>query len=92
MGIWMHTIRYVVDGHVNFAFSDLAFPSSEMVSGQEPWADYDLLEAAIGVRDQGWAPEIPENAPKLIAKIMKACFTLDRDKRPYFYQILDMFP
>ena len=62
-----------------------------MLTGNEPFAEFDLLEAAIGVRDQGWSPQIPEEAPKTIAKVMKACFETDAAKRPSFAQVVEMF-
>ena len=63
----------------------------EMCTGQEPFPEFDIINAAVGVRDQGWAPQIPAGAPKTLDKVMKACFTLERDLRPGFAEVVEMF-
>eukprot|EP01122_Echinamoeba_exundans_P009728 TRINITY_DN3501_c0_g1_i1.p1 TRINITY_DN3501_c0_g1~~TRINITY_DN3501_c0_g1_i1.p1 ORF type:complete len:411 (-),score=75.85 TRINITY_DN3501_c0_g1_i1:316-1548(-) len=60
----------------------------EVVSGQPPFGDEDLLSAAVKVRDNGintldaYPPQ--HKYPEYLEKVMRACFIVDPDARPTF--------
>jgi hypothetical protein len=70
-----------------FSFAVLC---NEVLTEQEPYADLELIDAAIKVRD-GLRPTIPAEAPSWLADLLKLCWNESPKKRPTFEAIEHIF-
>jgi len=62
----------------------------EIYTRQDPYPNLDQLSAAARVVQKVLVPQIPSNAPAVVAEVMKSCFQYDPEKRPEFLQICGM--
>jgi hypothetical protein len=91
-------IQWMAPEQMNLVYSEksdvwmFACTLFEMLAGVEPHVDraHDKLNLALAIRDTGLHPEIPSNAPDVIAEVMKACYRMNPDERPSFKKILQV--
>jgi serine/threonine protein kinase len=61
-----------------------------MTDGEVPHGDQPLREVAIARRDNCTVPEIPADAPEILAKVARKCWAPTPDDRPAFKKIVNM--
>eukprot|EP01114_Cavostelium_apophysatum_P013059 TRINITY_DN3083_c0_g1_i3.p1 TRINITY_DN3083_c0_g1~~TRINITY_DN3083_c0_g1_i3.p1 ORF type:complete len:1051 (-),score=199.17 TRINITY_DN3083_c0_g1_i3:34-2943(-) len=62
----------------------------EILTRRAPYGDMDLLQIAGMIVYKDLKPDIPENAPAVVASVMELCFKRDPLERPSFDKICDM--
>lgn len=63
----------------------------EILTERPPFADLDMLEVAIGIRDGSLRHEIPEDAPEWLKDLLKACFSMKPKDRPTMDEVVKAF-
>lgn len=63
----------------------------EIITGELPYRNMDMLKAAIEVAQEGLRPEIPVDTPKDLAELMERCWIHEPESRPTFKDIVAIF-
>nr|BAJ96847.1 predicted protein [Hordeum vulgare subsp. vulgare] len=62
----------------------------EMLTGSVPYEDLTPFQAAFAVFDKNVRPPIPATCPAALRVLIEQCWTLQADKRPEFWQIVQL--
>ncbi|XP_039124796.1 serine/threonine-protein kinase STY46-like isoform X6 [Dioscorea cayenensis subsp. rotundata] len=60
----------------------------ELLTSKIPYDTLTPLQAALGVRQQGLRPELPENTHPILSDLIQRCWEADPAKRPSFAEII----
>ena len=58
---------------------------------QAPFAEMDLITAAVAIRDQGATPPIPNDMPAFLAELLRKCWERNPENRPTMKDIAKIF-
>ncbi|XP_047058604.1 serine/threonine-protein kinase A-Raf-like [Lolium rigidum] len=62
----------------------------EMLTGSVPYEDLTPFQAAFAVFDKNVRPAIPSSCPAALRVLIEQCWALQVDKRPEFFQIVQL--
>ncbi|KAM0919189.1 hypothetical protein ACQ4PT_008385 [Festuca glaucescens] len=62
----------------------------EMLTGSVPYEDLTPFQAAFAVFDKNVRPAIPSSCPAALRVLIEQCWALQADKRPEFWQIVQL--
>uniref|UniRef100_A0ACD5W0P7 Uncharacterized protein n=3 Tax=Avena sativa TaxID=4498 RepID=A0ACD5W0P7_AVESA len=62
----------------------------EMLTGSVPYEDLTPFQAAFAVFDKNVRPAIPSSCPAALRVLIEQCWALHADKRPEFWQIVQL--
>ncbi|CAI9087436.1 OLC1v1021504C1 [Oldenlandia corymbosa var. corymbosa] len=62
----------------------------EMIAGTIPYEDMTPIQAAFAVVNKNLRPPFPEHCPPAMRALIERCWALQPDKRPEFWQIVEV--